>query len=167
VRLVHLLAVLLVSASAAAVSLRTSAIAVTADGARVLAVNQDSNSISIIDSVARSKVSEIPVCTSPQTVALGAQEKLAYVVCRDGSFTEVDLDKGQVSRSPSVGVDPFGALAVNGRIFVTVSGESRIAVLDPASLSEVASIATAERPREWPTTPRAETSMSRTFVQDR
>ena len=56
VRLVHLLVVLSVGASAAAASLRTSAIAVTADGTRVLAVNQDSNSISIIDSVARSKV---------------------------------------------------------------------------------------------------------------
>jgi len=109
-------------------------------GGRIITVNPDSNSITLAG------VKEIAVCATPQTVAIDG--KRAFVVCRDGALNEVDLDAQRVTRSVAVGADPFGVVvASGGRLYVSVTGEAKVLVLDETSLSAIATVATEEFPR--------------------
>jgi len=132
-----LLALLLFSAA------RSATIAVTPDGGRVVTVNPDSNSVSIVDTLTRTKIAEVKVCAEPQTLSIDGQR--LFVVCRDGMLNEVDLGALRVTRTLNVGYDPFGVVASNGRVYV--SGDNRVLVLDETSLATIKSIATEEFPR--------------------
>lgn len=133
-----MLALLLLSAA------RSATIAVTPDGARVATVNPDSNSVSILDTASRTKIAEVAVCATPQTLSIDANR--LFVVCRDGRLNEVDLESMRVTRAAAAGVEPFAVVASGGRVYISLFGESRVLVFD-ASLSPIGSIATEEFPR--------------------
>ena len=124
--------------------LKSSPIAVNADGSRVAVVNPDTRSVSLIDAVTLTRVAEIPVRSTPETAAFAGAQLL--VATREG-IDSIDLASGRVTASARIGGGSFGVIADGSRIFVTCPAASRVAVLDGVTLQESASIATDSYPR--------------------
>lgn len=120
---------------------------IAAAGPAVVTINPDSDSISVIDAFTLAKRREIAVCTTPQSLSVDDDAARAFVVCRDGTLAEVDLNAGRVLRRVAAGYDPFGVVAAADRVFVSVTGEHRVAVYDRATLQPVSNIPTDEFPR--------------------
>ena len=57
-------------ASAGPIKRASSAIAITSDGAKLLVVNPDSNSLALVDTASHSVLVELPVGLDPRTVAV-------------------------------------------------------------------------------------------------
>ena len=135
-------AFLTVSAANVAPPRRSSTIAVDAE--RLVVVNEDSNSITVVDPLTRTKTAEIAVCAMPRTVAL--EGGVAFVPCADGRVARVDLETRSV-RMAEGGVEPFGAIVHGARLYVTDHGAAAVRVLDAATLATIATIATEPYPR--------------------
>jgi YVTN family beta-propeller protein len=136
-------------AAGSAATFRSSPIAVAPDGRLLLTVNPDSNSISLIDTVSRRLLAEIPVGPNPQTVSVDPSGGRAYITNRDdATLSIVDLNLGREVGALLVGDEPFGVLAsLDGRVYVSNSGSDVIDVFDKASLNRLARIATEPSPR--------------------
>jgi len=130
-------ALLTVSAATPVAPRRSSTIA--ADDTRVVTVNEDSNSISIIEG---REVTERAVCTTPRTVSLDGN--VAFVACADGRVARIEDDTVAMAEA---GVEPFGILAAGARLFVADHGAAAVRVLDSATLETLATIATEPYPR--------------------
>jgi YVTN family beta-propeller protein len=127
----------------------SSAIAITADGRLVLAVNPDSNTLSLVDAFSRTLLAEIPVGVDPRTVAVDDAGTRAYVVNRgSGSVSVVDLAARATVATIPVGPEPWGVVtSPDGRdVYVAVTGADRIAVLDGTALTVTQSLPVADRP---------------------
>ncbi len=131
----------------ASASARSATIALAGGGAQLVTVNPDSGSLSVIDAVTLTKVAEIAVCATPQSIAIAGDTDYAYVVCRDGSLYEVDIAQRRVLRAVTVGYDPFGVVIDGEHLFVSVSGERKVLVIDRQSFGKTAEIMTEEFPR--------------------
>ena len=57
----------------------SSAITITADGATLLVVNPDSNSLTLVDVASHSARAEVPVGVDPRSVAVSPDGSAAYV----------------------------------------------------------------------------------------
>ena len=134
----------LVSVSATTVPqpVRSSTLAV--DESRLVVVNEDSSSITIIDPLTRTKQAELGVCTTPRTVALSGA--VAFVACADGRIARVEIASSAVEFAEA-GVEPFGVIVAGSRLFVTDHGAAAVRVLDAATLEPVATIPTEAYPR--------------------
>jgi YVTN family beta-propeller protein len=141
--LVALAACAFVTVSATTVERPVKSATLAVDATRLVVVNEDSGSLTIIDTPTRSKVAEIAVCTTPRTVALDGD--VAFVPCADGRIARVELESMRVDVAEA-GVEPFGVIADGSRLFVTDHGASSVRVLD-TSLGLLATIATDEYPR--------------------
>ena len=138
--LIAVCAVIALRASAPAdVRDRSASIAVTKDGARVIVANPDSSSITIVDAVTRTKVEEIGIGCTPQTLTLAGARTL--VACRDGRVIAVG------SMQARVGVELYGIVSDGERLFVSDYGASMIRVLDSDTLQPIANVATEAYPR--------------------
>jgi len=127
----------------------SSALAVSADGQVLLAVNPDSNSLSLIDASSRALVAELLVGVDPRTVAVDDAGERAYVANRGSdSVSVVELPARTVVAEVSVGDRPYGVvLSPDGtRLYVAVLGEDRVVVLDAATHDIVDTFAVADRP---------------------
>ncbi len=127
----------------------SSAIALTADGATLLVVNPDSNSLTLVDTASRAVLAEIPVGVDPRTVAVDDLGQRAYVANRgSGSVSVVDLAARAVVAEVDVGYRPYGVVvsADGSRLYVAVQGADRLVVLDTATLTIVRAIPVADRP---------------------
>jgi YVTN family beta-propeller protein len=124
---------------------RSCGIAVTPDGAQVIAVNPDSGSVSLIDAARREVIAEIATGGEPQTLALASNGRL-FVAARSGVHV-VDLAQRRVVGTLSVGADAFGVVADGLRLYVSATGSSQVRVFDLRTLTEVARIATSATPR--------------------
>jgi YVTN family beta-propeller protein len=137
-----LCALVSVSATTVPQPVRSSTLAV--DASRLVVVNEDSSSITIVDPLTRRKQAEIAVCTTPRTVALSGD--VAFVPCADGRIARVELASSNV-RMADAGVEPFGVIVAGSRLFVTDHGAAAVRVLDAATLAPIATIATEAYPR--------------------
>ena len=135
-------ALVTVSATTVQQPLRSSTLAV--DESRLVVVNEDSSSITVIDPRTRTKLAEIAVCTTPRTVALRGD--VAFVPCADGRIARVELLSSTVAFAEA-GVEPYGVIAAGPRLFVTDHGAAAVRVLDAATLAPIATIATEAYPR--------------------
>ena len=127
----------------------SSAIAITGDGRMLLAVNPDSDSLSIVDLDDGPAVTEIPVGADPRTVAVSDDGTRAYTANRAGnSVSVVDVAGRAVVADLAVGARPYGVVvSPDGHtLYVAVQGEDRLAVLDTASLRTVLSMPLPDRP---------------------
>ena len=127
----------------------SSAIAITADGRLVLAVNPDSNTLSLVDAVSRTLLAEIPVGVDPRTVAVDDAGTRAYVANRgSGSVSVVDLAARVAVATVLVGSEPWGVVtSPDGRYaYVTLTGADQVAVLDATTLTVTQTIAMGDRP---------------------
>ncbi len=134
----------------------SSAITLTADGATLLVVNPDSNSLTLVDTSAGAGlltepqvVAEISVGVDPRTVAVDDAGLRAYVANRgSGTVSVVDLAARAVVAEVAVGYRPYGVVVSpgGGRLYVAVQGADRVAVLDTATLALVRALPVADRP---------------------
>ncbi len=131
----------------------SSAITITADGATLLVVNPDSNSLTLVDTASQSVIAEIPVGVDPRTVAvaspMGETGGLAYVANRGSDTVSViDLSARSVITEVSVGNRPYGVVVSpdGGRIYVAEQGSDHLRILEADSLETVSALVVADRP---------------------
>jgi YVTN family beta-propeller protein len=127
----------------------SSAIAVTANGQLVLAVNPDSNSLSIVDATTRTKLAEIPVGLDPRTVAVDDKGERAYVANRGSdTVSVVDLSTWTVIADVPLGDRPYGVVVSpsGDHLYVAEQGADRLTILDTTTFEIVDAIATLDRP---------------------
>jgi YVTN family beta-propeller protein len=138
------------AASTAQVSKHSSsAIAITADGATLLVVNPDSNSLTLVDAASRTVVAELAVGADPRTVAVDDAGQRAYVANRGSdSVSVVDLAARQVVAQASVGRQPYGVVVSPDGDWLCVAeqGADQVRVLDAATLASLSVHPTADRP---------------------
>jgi YVTN family beta-propeller protein len=124
---------------------RSSPIQVTAAGV-IVTVNPDSSSVTLLGEA--SKLAEIPVGRTPETVSLSADDRFAYVSSRDdGSVSIIDIDRRAKLKSAAVCDEPFAAIPVRDRLYVSCTAEAMVAVVDAKSLERIDAIATEIDPR--------------------
>lgn len=127
----------------------SSALAFSADGNLLLAVNPDSNSVSVIDPAAQTLLAEILVGVDPRTVAVDSLGQRAYVANRGSdSISAIDLVAQTVVGEAAVGDRPYGiVVSPDGRfLYVAEQGVDQVTVLDAESLAHIHSFSTADRP---------------------
>lgn len=120
-------------------------IAITGDDRRVLVVNPENDSLSVIDTASDAEVAEVPVGDEPSAVVIAPDDKVAYVALKAEArvvrVVGIDGSSPAVSGSVAVGSEPVGlALSPRGdRLAVAEWAEGRVALIDTKTLSVVAS----------------------------
>jgi cytochrome c peroxidase len=120
---------------------------------RVYTVHPDSNTVSVFDSNALTKLAEYAVCAEPVAIAhrAGSPAEL-WIACRDADRIEVRrADTGALLHTVNTdyGSEPVGlALAPNGqRAFVALAGKRELRRYDAATRTENGRLALPETPR--------------------
>jgi YVTN family beta-propeller protein len=133
----------------------SSAIAITSDGAMLLVVDPDSNSLTVVDTAGASAVAEITVGVDPRAVAVSPDNATAYVANQGSdSLSIVDLTTHAVTQV-AVGDRPVGvAVSPDGR-FVAMAelGDDRVRFLDSSTVSTLTVVPVADRPHGLAFTP--------------
>src|SRR5215469_4107296 len=108
-------ATLLAPKKADAAPTRSTTIALTSDEQRLVVVNREANSISIIrvknanGQDVGNKIAEIPVGEEPRCVAVSPDDKLAFVTnAISGTVSVVSLGQRKVVKEIKVGIEPRG-----------------------------------------------------------
>jgi YVTN family beta-propeller protein len=142
---------------------RSSAIALSEDEARVAMVNPDDGSLSVFQTSDHARISKIATGGNPSSVVLAPDGKTAYVANRaDGTVVRVSgIDGGTpaISATVTVGAEPSGlALSPSGgQLFVAEYAQSRVSVIDTATMKIGTAIAI-DRPRALLVTNNGDTS---------
>jgi YVTN family beta-propeller protein len=127
----------------------SSAIAITPDGATLLVVNPDSNSLSLIDTASLNLIVELPVGWDPRTVSVDRSGKIAVTANRaGGTISVVDVDDQTVEAEIEVGYLPWGVVVTpDGHFAYAACEESdHIAVVDLTKYEVVGNIPVGDRP---------------------
>ncbi len=127
----------------------SSAIAVTANGATLLAINPDSNSLTLIDTASRSVMAELPVGIDPRSVTVDDAGSRAYIANHgSASISVIDLATRQVITTVAIGSRPYGLIVspAADRIYVAEQGSDRVRILGAATLQTISLIDVADRP---------------------
>jgi YVTN family beta-propeller protein len=103
---------------------RSTTIALTSDETRLVVVNREANSVSIIrvknanGNDVSDKIAEIPVGEEPRCVAIHPSDRAAYVTnAISGTISVVDLNQGTLVAEVKVGTEPRGcALTADGSL---------------------------------------------------
>jgi YVTN family beta-propeller protein len=139
----------------AATPSHSTTIALTSDDSRLVVLNREANSVSIIrvrnanGKDVANKLAEIGVGLEPRCVALSPDDKVAYVTNGiSGTVSVVDLQRRRVVKTISVGTEPRGcALTPNGHwLFVANHTEGTVSVIDTSSNTEVSRVAIGRNP---------------------
>ena len=120
----------------------SSAIALTSEDKFLLAVNPDSNSLTIIDLLNSNQISEINVGLDPRTVAVDDCGEQAFVANRGSdSVSVVDIQGKKIISEIVVGDRPYGVILSpdNQYLFVAESGEDRLRVIDTQTFETLSS----------------------------
>jgi YVTN family beta-propeller protein len=142
-------------ASVAAAPSRSTTIALTPDEQRLVVVNREANSVSIIrvknnqGNDVGIKLAEIGVGEEPRCVAVSPDDRFAYVTNGiSGTVSVVNLNQRRVTRTIDVGTEPRGcALTPNGRLlYVANHTEGTVAIIDTASLTVAGKVAVGRNP---------------------
>ena len=121
------------STSAAHLShpIAAAAVAVSPDGRIVVAVNPDSDSITLVDTITLTVLAEIPVGDNPRTVSLTPDSKTALVANQDSAtISKVDLIQAVEITQYPVGFMPYGVVTDGVHAFVTEFGLGTVSVID-------------------------------------
>jgi YVTN family beta-propeller protein len=118
-------------------------LAVSEDGATVVAANHENDSITVVDAASGAVRAEIDLrpASGPGgafPAAVLVREGLAYVTCqRDAELVEVDLETKKVLRRATVGRQPTKLVASRDatRLYVANAGSDTITVVDRATLA--------------------------------
>ncbi len=117
----------------------SSSVVLTSDDKRLLAVNPDTDTVSILDVTLEKpvKACELAVGADPRSVAVTSKGDKAYVAnAGDGTVSVLSLgSEPRVLKTITVGTEPRAVLVNDGdtRAFVANSGTSDISVIDTAT----------------------------------
>ena len=137
-----LLAALMAPKEADAAPTRSTTIALTPDETRVVVVNREANSVSIIQvkdgsgNDIANKLVEIGVGEEPRCVAVHPSNRAAYVTnAISGTVSVIDLMLGREVAQIPVGTEPRGcALTADGSfLYVTNHTEGAVSIMDPGN----------------------------------
>lgn len=132
---------------------KSGTIAINNADTRVLMINPEKDSVSLFDTATNQRLAEIAVGDEPSSVVWHPGDDAAFVSNRaDATVVKIT---GLLGGSPAVGAplavgsEPAGlALSPTGaRLYVAESAEGRVAVVDTASMTEIASIPNPKTPR--------------------
>jgi YVTN family beta-propeller protein len=124
-------------------------IAITADGSALLAVNPDSNSVTLVDTASQSVIAEIPVGVDARSVAIAPDGQWACVANQgSGTVSIVDIGSASATAELAVGYRPAGvAVSPDGRLIAVAElGDDQVRLLDADTWSSVAVISVGDRP---------------------
>ncbi len=127
----------------------SSSIAITAEGKTVLAVNPDSNTLTLVDTAQQVKRVEIAVGTAPHAVAVDHAAQRAYVTNKGSdSVSVVDLGALAVIAEVHVGNRPVGvAVSPDSNLLaVAEMGNDTVRLLNLPDLSTLAVVPVPDRP---------------------
>ena len=119
----------------------SSAVAVSPDGQMVVAVNPDSDSVTVLDAVSLKFMAEISVGDDPRTLAIAPDSRSALVTNHAGATLSL-LDLVHLvedSRYP-VGSMPYGVVTDGSRVFVSELAIGNVSVLDHTTGQIIAEI---------------------------
>ena len=142
-------------ASTAATSSHSTTIALTSDEQRVVVVNREANSLSIIrvknaqGNDFGNKLAEIGVGEEPRCVAVSPNDQEAYVTNGiSGTVSVVNLGQRRVVTNIKVGTEPRGcALTPNGQLlYVANHTEGTVSIIDTASRTVVGAVNVGRNP---------------------
>lgn len=136
---------------------KSSTLALTRDGQRLVVTNRPKNTVSIlrvreangIDT--QFKIAEVPVGREPRFVALSPDDRKAFVSnAVDGTISVIDLTANtpQVSNTVSVGTEPRGlVVSPNGRfLIVALHTSAEVVFIDLSTLSIARRVPTGGNP---------------------
>ncbi len=135
---------------------RSTTIALTSDDNRVVVVNRQGDSVSIIEvrdaagSDSTTRLAEIDVGDDPRFVALTPDDQEAYVTnAADGTVSVIDLGTHQVTHTIDVGNEPRGiAITPHGAYaFVALHTEGKVAVISTLSKRVINTVRTGGNPQ--------------------
>ncbi|HEX8203939.1 MAG TPA: hypothetical protein VF590_25920, partial [Isosphaeraceae bacterium] len=134
------------------------ALAVSADGTRLLTANQTAGSVSLIDARAGAVLHELPTGAKPAGVALAPDGRRAVVTHWYGSdlaVLAVTPERLAVAGRVAVGPEPRGvALAADGRTaYVAVGAADEVVRVDLEGLAVTGRLAVGREPRGLALTP--------------
>jgi YVTN family beta-propeller protein len=127
----------------------SAALAITADGTRLAAVNPPANSLTLVQLYPALVVAEIAVGLDPRTVALDEAAGRAYVANRgSATISVVDLEAQAVVAEIPVGARPYGVVVSpdGRRLYVAAQGADRLDVVDTGALTVTQRLEMADRP---------------------
>ncbi|MBN1922529.1 MAG: beta-propeller fold lactonase family protein [Anaerolineae bacterium] len=131
-------------------------IAITPNGASLIVINPDSNTVSLIDTVTLTIRTELPVEVNPVSVAVTPDGALAFIANQGSdSLTLVDIEAGTVVDTIEVGDRPAGvAVSPNSELLAVAElGDDQVRLLNVANLETVDLVSTIDRPRGLAFTP--------------
>lgn len=119
---------------------RPTELALSADGAVLLAVNTGTNSVSILETDSLMERRRIYFSSTPAKIFLGKHRRWAYVTLPDANaLALIDLDRGAVSATltlPDTVLD--GTPDVTGKeLYLLTANSANLLVLDAARLQEI------------------------------
>ena len=129
---------------------RSTAIAMTPDGAEVWVVDPDHNAVTVIDASADTVVTYLPTDWRPRTIAMTPDGRFAYVANLEAdNVTVLRVRDHSVEATVQVGVRPFGVVAdPEGRyVYVSNSNSDDISVLRVEDHQVVDRIPVGDKPR--------------------
>src|SRR5262245_43238087 len=139
----------------AAAPTHSTTIALTSDEERLVVVNREANSVSLIrvknnqgNDVAN-KIAEIGVGEEPRCVAVSPNDRLAYVTNGiSGTVSVVNLNQRRVVATIEVGTEPRGcALTPNGALlYVANHTEGTVSIIATTSRTVVGKVAVGRNP---------------------
>ena len=140
------LGMITVPTSVYATPTRSTTIALTKNGSKLVVVNTDSNSVSVFEVKSNGQslnlLAEIPVGKEPQCVAVKGNGRAYITNAASGSVWSIDLDKLRVAKKILVGTEPRGcALMPQGSLlYVANHTEGTVSVISTASKTVIKTI---------------------------
>jgi YVTN family beta-propeller protein len=154
---------------------RSTTIALTSDETRVVVVNREANSLSIIKvknangNDVSNKLAEIPVGEEPRCVAVSPDDRFAFVTNGiSATVSVVNLVQDRVVKTIKVGTEPRGcALTADGSLlYVANHTEGTVSIIDTASLTVAGTVQVGGRPFALAITDTGSISGDTVFVTD-
>lgn len=97
----------------------------------LLTANQDSGSVTLVNTVSHSVLKEIAVGDDPRSVAITPDGKRALVTLRgDNAIAVVHLDDRRLETTYPIGHMPFGVVTDGRKIYVSCFADDQVVVLD-------------------------------------
>jgi YVTN family beta-propeller protein len=141
--------------SATAAPGRSTTIALTSDETRVVVVNREADSLSIIrvknanSKDVSNKLAEISVGEEPRCVAVSPNDRFAFVTnAISATVSVVNLVQNRVVKAIKVGTEPRGcALTADGSLlYVANHTEGTVSIIDTTSLTVAGTVQVGGRP---------------------
>ncbi len=134
----------------------SSPIALTPDGATLLVVNPDTNSLTLVSTISRTVIAEITVGVDPRSVAASPDGVRAYVANqKSDTLAVIDLPARAVTATLPMGDRPVGVVVSPDGSLVAVAelGDDQVRFLDASGLSTLSVASIADRPHGLAFTP--------------